>query len=140
MKGVTILIIPTQVGPTLYAYLLGRSPNHAQWLENACFAEISEEAVNPIVVSDQQLTGSELIAYVASLLFAEDRTRPIHMTREDYYFVFASPEYQLYLANFETLEELQVAYKALFQVDLIAVDLEAGKVKARADVKAYFLG
>ena len=145
MKGVTILIIPTQVGPTLYAYLKGRSPNNAQWLENACFAEISELAINPIVVSEQldgegeRLIGYELISYVASLLFAEDRTRAIHITRADYYFVFDSQEYQLYLADFQTLDDLKEAYFDLFTISLVADTLEEGIERTRADIKSYFL-
>ena len=113
---------------------------------NKAFPLILADSVNPIIVND--MTDSEglklevdaLLSAVAQVLFADDRTRAIQISYGDLQALYEHATYQLYAPTCETLEELQAIYKSVFGVDLVAVDFEAGKVKARADVKAYFLG
>ena len=113
---------------------------------NKAFPLILADSVNPIIVNDmvdddgEKLTGDALLTEVAQVLFADDRTRPIQISYGDLQALYEHPTYQLFAGNFKTLEDLEEVYKAVFGVDLVAVDLDAGKVKARADIKAYFLG
>ena len=152
MKLATILLIPEEIEGSEFEKYLNEQPSvKADTYPchdgiNAAFPFILKDAINPIIVNDMtdseglKLEGDALLSAVAQVLFAEDRTRPIQIGYGDLQALYEHATYQLYAPTCETLEELQAIYKSVFVVDLVAVDFEAGKVKARVDLKAYFLG
>ncbi len=111
---------------------------------NKAFPLILSDAVNPIIVNDMvdsegvKLTGDALLFSVAQVLFSADRTRDIHIGYGDLQTLYEHPTYQLYAPTCDTLEELQVIYMSVFQTELIAADLEEGKIKSREAIKIYF--
>ena len=110
---------------------------------NAIFAQVLPDVVNPIRVDDmldaegEKLTGDPLLFAVATVLFAEDRTRPIVISSVDLQALYDHPTYQIYAGNFDALADLNKVYKSVFGVDLSG-DLDAAKVTARQSIKSYF--
>ena len=148
MKLATILLIPDEIiEGSEFDRLNNMFPKAACHDGiNKAFPLILADSVNPIIVNDMvdadgvKLTGDALLSAVAQVLFADDRTRAIQIGYGDLQALYEHATYQLYAPTCGTLEELQAIYKSVFGVDLVAVDFEAGKVKAREDIKAYFLG
>lgn len=145
MNIATIILIPDEIYESSEYFRLSQlfpfAANHDGL--NKVFP-IKSNSENAIIVNDMvdsegvKLTGDALLLSVAQVLFSADRTRDIHIGYGDLQTLYEHPTYQLYAPTCETLEELQVIYESVFQTELIADDLEAGKVKSRADIKNYF--
>ena len=146
MKTATIMYIPEEIedGSEFERLdnMFPQAANHDG--VNKVFPLVLDDAVNPIIVNDMvneegdKLAGDELLAAVASVLFADDRTPPIQISYGDLQALFEHPIYQLYAGNFETLEDLKALYLATIGTELVASTLDIGKTKAREAVKNYF--
>ena len=124
----TIMYIPEEIiDGSEFARLNNQFPEAANHDGvNKVFPLVLEDAVNPIIVNNmvneegEKLAGDELLAAVASALFADDRTQAIQIGYGDLQTLFDSPVYQQYAA---------------------AKDLpEAEMLQTRAGIKAYFTG
>ncbi len=124
----TIMYIPEEIiDGSEFARLNNQFPEAANHDGvNKVFPLVLEDAVNPIIVNNmvneegEKLAGDELLAAVASVLFADDRTPPIQISYSDLQTLFDSEVYQQYA---------------------MAKDLpEAEMLQTRAEIKAYFTG
>ena len=102
--------------------------------KNRLFNGIDEGAENPILVSEllpnftQEIDEDTLepvgLSYIdtlvqalAPLLFADDRTRPLHIKKSVLSQLYRHPAYRLYCGNYETVEELNIDHLLIFGVD-----------------------
>lgn len=104
-------------------YLLAAHPKRACHDDiNLVFVENYPEAVNPILVSDMvdeegvQLEGDDLIAAIASELFADDRTRGIQGTKGQLSQLHKSPQWRLWCGKYEDKADLEKDHEAVFSV------------------------
>jgi len=93
-------------------------------LGNAVFAKVHPDAINPIVVYEevneegQLLSGAELLNRVASLMLAEDRSRPIHLFQSQASQLHKSDIWKLWCCKQETKDELEEDYQKVFGTGL----------------------
>jgi len=93
-------------------------------LGNAVFAKVHTDTVNPIKVYEevneegQLLAGPELLNRVASLMLAEDRSRPIHLFQSQASQMHKSDIWKLWCCKQEIKEDLEEAYQKVFGTGL----------------------
>ncbi len=128
MKTATIMYIPAQIEEgSEFERLNNQFPEAANHDGvNKVFPLVLADAVDPIIVNDmvnaegEKLAGDELLAAVASVLFADDRTQAIQIGYGDLQTLFDSAIYQQYA----TAKDLP----------------EAEMLQTRAEIKSYFIG
>ncbi len=144
---VTLMIIPEGeiVENSAYDLLIKACPTAGTHDQINRVFPLALDGINSILVDEitdsegEKLTGDDQLAAVATLLFSEDRSRPIQLSNTDLDRLFKHPTYQLYAGNFDSLEKLNDIYSALFGSELSG-DLATAKDQARIDVKSYFMG
>ena len=113
MKLATMLLIPDVIIEGSEFDRLNSMFPHAACHDgiNTAFPLILSDAVNPIIVNDMvdgegvKLAGDELLAAVASVLFADDRTQPIQISYDDLQTLFDSDQYQAFVIGDEQERE-----------------------------------
>ncbi len=108
------IIYQDESNPT-FQKLIAKWPNGAFHDKiNRLFAGIDEEAINPIIVSDfkddsgEELTGDALVEVLGPILYAEDRSRPLHIKKSVLSQLYRHPVYQAYIEENNPTQELEI--------------------------------
>jgi hypothetical protein len=108
-----------------YKRLIEKWPNAAfHDNQNRIFAGVDRLAIDPLIVDTllPDYKGDDyigaLVPIIASYLFAEDRSRPIHIRKSILSQLFRHPTYRLYCGNYETVEDLNIDYRNVFGIDV----------------------
>ena len=143
----TIIYQPSEIieGSTFYK-LITRFPEAAfHDKKNRLFNGIDSLATDPFIVSNlkdeegEELTGDALVSALAPLLFADDRTRPLHIKKSVLSRLYRHPAYRLYCGNYETVEELNIDHLLIFGEDADdSKTLEELNAESRVKLEMYF--
>ena len=77
-----------------------------------------------------------LVVFLAPILFAENREQPIHILKPIMSQLFRHPAYRLFCGNYQTVEELAIDYKIVFDTDVDdSKDLETLNAESRVLLK-----
>jgi len=126
-KICTLIAIPDEIieGST-YDILNKRWPNAACHDGiNKVFNGYDGDADTYLIVADEfkEVEGESnyigrLVVFLAPILFADDRTLPIHILKPIMSQLFRHPAYRIFCGNYETVEELNIDYRLVFGVDV----------------------
>ena len=103
------------------AEMLQRFPHAANHdPSNYIFVSTHPNAVNPVLVSEfvdadgEQLSGDALVAAIAVELFADNRSRAIHLSKSNAIALHAHPAWQLWCGNYEDKDSLEADHEKVF--------------------------
>lgn len=125
-------------GTEVYAMLqeFKHAANHDS--SNYIFVDTHPEAVNPVLVSEFEYeTTDELVQLLVKELFATDRSRAIHLSKNEASTLHKHPAWKLWCGNYEQWEDLEVDHKKVFGVGVDGRKaLDTLKAEARENLKA----
>lgn len=82
---------------------------------NYVFVEMHPEANNPVDLSTSEYeTVNQLVVIIANALFAEDRSRAIHLTKVQAIALYNSPAWRLWCGRYDNKDALEVDHKLFF--------------------------
>lgn len=86
---------------------------------NYIFADIDPTATDFILLTNlfvEDMTTDEKVSVIARLLFAEDRTKPIHIEKGDCKALYAHPAWRLWCGAYEDKDTLEADHESVFNV------------------------
>ena len=82
---------------------------------NYIFVATHPKPANPIIVSELGAESTEdLVPILARLLFATDRTRAIHLTKQQAIALHSHPAWKLWCASYDDWRDLENDYETVF--------------------------
>jgi hypothetical protein len=82
---------------------------------NYIFVDTHSNALDPIDLSEAEYEDTnELVAIIASELFAEDRSKAIHLTKSQALTLYAHPAWRLWCGRYDNDEALEVDHELVF--------------------------
>jgi hypothetical protein len=107
---------------------------------NYVFVTTHPAAFEPIDLSVAEYeTVDQLIAIIANALFAEDRSKAIHLTKAQTLTLYAHPAWRLWCGRYDNDEALEVDHELVFGTGVDRrKSLDTLIAEARAELKAFF--
>jgi hypothetical protein len=95
-------------------------------------------ALDPIDLSEAEYEDTnELVAIIASELFAEDRSKAIHLTKSQALTLYAHPAWRLWCGRYDNKDELEADHELFFGVGVDRrKSLESLKDQVREEIRA----
>lgn len=82
---------------------------------NYIFVDTHSNALDPIDLSEIEYeTTDDLVAIIASELFAEDRSKAIHLTKSQVLTLYAHPAWRLWCGRYDNKDALEEDHKLFF--------------------------
>jgi hypothetical protein len=82
---------------------------------NYIFVDTHSNALDPIDLSEIEYeTTDDLVAIIASELFAEDRSKAIHLTKSQAITLYAHPAWRLWCGRYDNKDALEADHKSFF--------------------------